>query len=287
MSFFDRFFQFKPPREALADGEFIALPTVFAQFGDWISLRIVYSPDPRHQNDLAPVHSALWNELAASKRCHDEPFHRFKPQTRQIAKSRAGAVPVWLRDVNLPVRELPKGFLEGDGAYPLWLRETGRYRIEFAERPADTAGARARQRIRRVKRRNGRPVRAALVQANNGMYEPGEDDLPGMVLYAVDDRISDEQLREWAQAVFALKNTEPDDSIDAAVAAITSDERFLWYGRHRIPRRIVGKLDVFAAHLQFHRPFLDEGYLDGQMIMCVVEPGERGLIEHIPEGDGE
>jgi hypothetical protein len=118
------------------------------------------------------------------------------------------------------------------------------------------------------------------------MFEPGDGDFPGLVLFSADDRVPEEQLREWARAVFALKNTSPADPVEAAVAAIPTDERAVWYERHRLPRAFVGRHDVFVSDIFFHRPFLEEGYLDGSMIPCLVEPGERGRIEHVHEFDG-
>ena len=123
-----------------------------------------------------------------------------------------------------------------------------------------------------------------MVQANHALFQTGKDDLPCLVLFSFDDRITDDELTDVAGRVSGLKNTRPDDPDLAAVANLTTDERFVYYQRDRLPRSLTGPREVFAAHLHVHRSFLQDGYFhsDNRLMTCVAEPGDRGALELLP-----
>lgn len=287
MGLWERFFGPAIDPDSVPPGPVVAFPfslTAFAGGGP-VVVRFAYSPDPDHAEDLAAVHRTLHN-------CHaDEPAIkqiRANQATRsggfhwRVPGRLSGSVPVWLRDVAIPESDYPSDLIDDLHPTPFWLAFDSPRRVTLDVLPAATGTGRARQRIERARRRGGIAVRAALIQANDALFAPGTTDLPCLVLFGFDDRVTDAELEETAGRVVALKGTTQKDRDLAFVAGLTTDERFLYYGRERLPRVLAGRRDLFVAHLYVHRPFLSDGYLDGRVLECVAEPGDRGMLELLP-----
>jgi hypothetical protein len=276
--------------DAVPPGPFAALPFQMAQFGRKVIVRVCYSPHPKHLFDVTALHRAA---IRCVERAHPGPaepaafwdgdFHRFKPLCRRLPGPVAGAGPVWAREFHFRSSDLPPDYVEGNSFYPLWLKGGDDVWGEFLEPPAATPTARATQRAEFARRRGGQTVRAVLVQANGRLFSPGRDDLPCLVLFSLDPRVREPLLEECAGRVAELKGTEQADPEMARVARMTTDERFVYYGRESLPRSFTGGREVFAGQLMVHRRFLPDGYLTGgQHLDCVAEPGPTGALELLP-----
>ena len=272
--------------DSVPAGPVAAVPSSLASFvrPARVVARLWYSPDPRHAEDLPAVHRALHRALddasfLARARAEAGPREAFH---LEVPTRLSGPVSVWVRDVAVPTREFPADLLVSGQMAPFWLRFDSPRAVRLDIAPEHTPGGRARQRIARVRTRGGVAVRAALVQANAALFEPGPEDLPCLVVFGFDDRVGDEELEAAAARVGALKNTEPTDPDLALVAGLTTDERFVYYGRTRLPRRVAGKRELFVAHLEVHRPFLPRRYLAERVLDCIAEPRESGMLELLP-----
>lgn len=269
-------------REAVVEGEFVAFPVLLSRFDNSLHVRFIYSSDPHRQTDTAFLHQCMIQSIEPLKKLWDEEFREFTPFCRRVPASLSPSSPVWIRDFFFPIGDLPRDNGKGNWFFPHWLIDTGNAVGKFAVKPGANPGEQVMQRIGRAKKKNAVLVRTALVQANMTLFEPGEEDLPCQVLFSFDERIQDEQLTEWAMEFGSYKNTEQSDAVLADVADMTTDERFVWYRRRRLPKEIVGRHEVFSADLNIHRPFLPDGYIsDDRFIPCLAEPGERGMLEHV------
>jgi hypothetical protein len=277
--------------QAIAPGPFAALPYSVAEFGRRVSVRVAYTPHPNYLTDVTLVHRAVraCEQLRKSRTPAivlpwEGGHHRFAVTCVRLPANVAGTVPVWLRDFFFSGAGLPPGFAGGTHVYPLVLVDTGGPSGRFFEKPDRTATGRARQFVRAARQAGARPVRAALVQANEALFSPGSDDLPCLVVFSFDDRVKDEQLTAIAERVFDLKGTHPADPDLAQVAENITDERFYYYGRDRLPRKLTGGPEVFVADLMIHRPFLAGGHFGehNRLLSCLAVPGERGALELTP-----
>ena len=269
-------------------GPVTALPIGVTDFQrpDRVVVRFAYSPHPRHADDVAAVHRVLlrgWDDPAFRRAFVTEEISPSGSLCRRVPEKYALRVPVWVRDVPFPRSAVPPDVEEAFGVHPVWLRFDSPKDVSFDPPLADTPGGRARQRVARVRERKGVPVRAALVQANDALFQEGQDDLPGLVVFCTDGRAGDMELLDLADRVFGLRKLSPTDPDQAAVARLAADERFVCYGRDRLPRSFAGAREVYVGHLQFHRPFLTGGRLTDPLLDCLAEPGERGMLELIPQ----
>jgi hypothetical protein len=290
MGLLSRLFGGRIDSAAVAPAPVAALPYGFAEFGRQVHLRVCYSPDSAHLSDFPLIHRALHRCTEARERRRgavalpwEAAHHRFAPVCVRLPPAMAGPVPVRIRDFFFRRSELPPDFSEAVSFYPLWLVDRGDPVGRFLEGPAATPGERARQRLRLAQRRGARPVRAALVQANARLFVPGADDLPCLVAFSFNDRLRDDQLLETAHRVAEYKGTHPAEHEQAFVAELTTDERFVYYRRDRLPRSVTKGPEIYVAHLYVHRPFLPGGDLSGhRLLTCLAEPGERGMFELLP-----
>jgi hypothetical protein len=142
--------------------------------------------------------------------------------------------------------------------------------------------------VRRVERRGGVRLPAALVQANPYLYEDEPDhDLPCLVLISFDDELPGGVgfLRRLADDAFALKGMQAHNRENQEVQDVlrASDERAVRNRRRRLPPEFTGGRVVYAADLWLHRPYLRRGRLCGERILNVIaEPGDEGAVEHLP-----
>jgi hypothetical protein len=289
MGLLSRLFGVKIDPEALALGLFAAVPFSYATFGRRICVRTFYSPHRDHLFDVPACHQAYirCRELDQKpppglSRFWADGLHRFSPLCRPLGPGFAKGFPIWVRDFYFPKADLAP-FLADNAYHPLWLVDRGGPEGHLRSPLPLTARGRAEQRIQYARERKARPVRVALVQANSALFAPGEDDQPCLVLFSFDDRVTDDELTRLARRVFSLKNTAQDDPDLAFVAELTTDERFVYYRRDRLPRSFAGGREFFVAHLYVHRPFLIGGYFHGNRFMtCLAEPGDRGALELLP-----
>ncbi len=269
--------------DSIPSGPVVAIAGSFATFPPGPVVRFWYSPDPRHAENLPAVHETMiraYQDAPFHHRLAQTEFHRRGGYSMQVPQRFAGSVPVWLRDVYAPA--FPPDLLDRLPPTPFWLRFDSPRTVRFDVVPGATEGTRARQRIERVRKRRGVAVRAAVVQANRALFAPGPDDDPGLVVFGFDERIGDDELRAIAAKVGSYKNTTPREPELVRVAEMTTDEVFVYYHRDLLPRVVAGRRELYVADLMFHRPFLRHRYLVGEVLDCLAEPGDRGMLELLP-----
>lgn len=119
--------------------------------------------------------------------------------------------------------------------------------------------------------REGNVALAAIVQANNELYAPGEKDRPANVVYS-SDRATPDLLRvlsRCADRIFALKNTTPDRPEERKFAEMVTDEcrREM---RVPVPRGIAEIDGITLTTIMVFRPDLPHGYLTNGFFPLLV-----------------
>jgi hypothetical protein len=138
---------------------------------------------------------------------------------------------------------------------------------------------------------NATPVVGWIVQANSKLYSPEGWDSPAQVLIAFDSEPGelDESVRELAARVASLKDTDPDDPAEAAVAELVTDEGYKPFERFRLPNDFTGGREVYSFHVWVERSMLPDRHLQHPFIRCLVlvdEPKNRVVMdEYKPEDD--
>ena len=102
-------------------------------------------------------------------------------------------------------------------------------RLGFVPKPAPDPADQVPDALRRPYRALydfGLVVWACRVQANNRLYERGDEDLPGILVYSTERHFDrhPQDLREISHAVYDLKDTSPVDADLRAVADHITDE---------------------------------------------------------------
>jgi hypothetical protein len=133
-------------------------------------------------------------------------------------------------------------------------------------------------------RKKGRVLFAALVQANNMLFEPGDDDLPAQFLITFDPKLQQRprELLTMAERVFDLKNTEPKGPDLQLVARTVTDEKYRPDSRDKLPVSFTGGPVVYSVHIMVHRALLKNGILQKKYIVCKALPGDSGPTLMVP-----
>ena len=253
-------------------------------------LRFLYVADPAQQRNPRWVGEALRDIVLASKDL-DSPHHRLANAfldlkmpagPRKVPRPLAPTVDVWSREAWVRVADMPADFrrewapphdimlsrlvLAGDRARP-------------AESYADTEAARRRQRVERAFAAGG-----VLVQANYQMYEPGDEDWPGAVVYTPDPTVGDDLLERVSRLIGSIKGMRQTDPDMARLSEQVTNEVFVQYRRTRVSGRFTDGEEVYLADLDLYRTHLRGGVVRGRdRLACVAEPGEYGVLELLPE----
>jgi hypothetical protein len=104
-------------------------------------------------------------------------------------------------------------------------------------------------------------------------------------------------MRDWADMLYALKFTDPDDP-DLRIALWpleVSEQSWYYHRRFRLPDVMTGGRAVFLADLWAHRPFIADGRFlsragdQPRLVPCLAEPDETGWagIELVPHNEVE
>jgi hypothetical protein len=155
----------------------------------------------------------------------------------------------------------------------------------------------ARQRLDLMIARGAKFVWAELVQANHMLYEPAPTSHACMVMLSFDYRVTPKEMRDWADMLYALKFTDPDDP-DLRIALWpleVSEQSWYHHRRFRLPDVMTGGRAVFLADLWAHRPFIADGRFlsragdQPRLVPCLAEPDETGWagIELVPHNEVE
>ena len=131
-----------------------------------------------------------------------------------------------------------------------------------------------------------REVTAALIQVNRGMFNEGNRDQPGLVVFSTDDKVSTQQLQALGEGIGRLNREAPQNSDEQFLADVVArSQRMGMYGRRwELPKRYSKGHVIYIADLFFNRQFLPGGHLrDQRLFRCLAEPGVEGYIELLPQ----
>ncbi len=135
-------------------------------------------------------------------------------------------------------------------------------------------------------RPEAREVTSALIQVNRAMFREGNRDLPGLVVFSTDDKVSTRQLQSLADGIGQLNVAAPQNPDEQFLAHVVAEsQRMGMYGRRwELPERYSKGHAIYIADLFFNRQFLPDGYLrDQKLYRCLAEPGAEGYIELLPQ----
>lgn len=279
-------------------------PTAAAILSRWpatptgeVPIRILFAGGRSKSHDLSFV-SHVACRLEQSRRDEESHFHGLA-KTVYDAKFEAGvADPLPLRftnddrvvvaDFHLAADTVPADFADDPPdlreLYLQWDRENVTAWADPV--PADVATDRAFARLKMLRRRKAIELTAAIVRADPSLYEPGERDGTALALVSFDAQAGNpEFLERVTQYLNGLAEGRFRDDERSKTAAIASDERFVRHRRRALPHDAVDGCWVFACDLIVHRPFLLDGALREPFLTCLVEPGRRGRIELLPQGE--
>jgi hypothetical protein len=110
-------------------------------------------------------------------------------------------------------------------------------------------------------RKNGIPLQAWIVQANDALYEPGGDDRPALLLLSLPGprQASNQMLAELAARMVKLRPIRSATGADAAVRELVVDEGFRPGFQTVLPREFTGGSEVHCVHMEIRRDYLSEG----------------------------
>ena len=134
-------------------------------------------------------------------------------------------------------------------------------------------------------RQQGWVVWGRFVQVNQQLFEPGDSDCPGEVVYSLEhaSTISPDALKSVAASIFSLKHTTPSDSAEAAIAHHLTNQRTRVFGLP-VPasisphyRCLISTILVFRAHLPEPTRYLTRG-----LMPLVVNPAPPHVAMILP-----
>jgi hypothetical protein len=120
-----------------------------------------------------------------------------------------------------------------------------------------------------------------VIQANQLMYEPGNDNCPGEVVYSLSDRATPEYLQSVAAKIGSLKGTEPEDPELRPIAEYLTDEMIRVFGL-RVPTVLSDSAHCRISTTFFVRKHLPGRKLFSPLIPLVVSPDEPHLAMTLP-----
>ena len=133
--------------------------------------------------------------------------------------------------------------------------------------------------------RNGVPVTAFLVQANQALFSPGPfSSLPCLVLFSFQPEVGGDfdYMEFLAHKLFGYKENPPATTDGRALSLLTSDEKAVRYRRRKLPVSFTDGSTVYCADLWIKRAYLPGGHLQTRRLTCLAEPGEAGGLELVP-----
>lgn len=133
---------------------------------------------------------------------------------------------------------------------------------------------------------SGRIVWAGLVQANEGLFSPGEYDLPGNIVFSPAAPLSESPsaLVAIADAVRGLKgraNELAHDPEVQAIAKLITDDVNLAVNQ-RLPAHLAGGAEVYLSWCDFHRSSLPGGVLAARVVPLLICPEHTERVIVLP-----
>lgn len=130
---------------------------------------------------------------------------------------------------------------------------------------------------------NGAVVWGYLVQANLEMFESGESDLPGDMVFSFEsyEIMSPEYLSEVAGRVSSLKGIDPDDRLLQPIAEHLTDEYQRAYG-FKIPMALSNSGQCYLSTVNFSRNHLPGGKITCSLIPLVISTSRPYVAVPLP-----
>ena len=131
--------------------------------------------------------------------------------------------------------------------------------------------------------KHGVVVWGHIVQANAMLFEPGDSDCPGELVYSFDPAIVEDPfyLQEVASELFSLKGTQPTEPELAPIAAYLTDETIRVFGL-RVPDLISPEVACLVSTTFFVRKHLPHGRLCSSLFPIVVQPHKPHFALPLP-----
>jgi hypothetical protein len=196
-------------------------------------------------------------------------------------------VPCYLTETLIDFSKLPDPFWPNDLNHGLLPgRAEAGEKGEFLVLPYDLEGVEARHKARVAAiQARGRKVPAVVVQANAALYEPGDRDLPALVLFTFEKDLPDRTRRliQLGGLMGELKERPPSSQAEERAAAMTAanEDGWRYHRRWVLPRELTDGIPFHVADLWIKRSYLKAGYLTEKdlAVPCVAEVGDEGGIE--------
>ena len=131
---------------------------------------------------------------------------------------------------------------------------------------------------------NGYVVSGHVVQANTQIYEAGNQDAPGVVVYCEHERslISPDELREIAQSLFRLRTQRPSDDPEARRLGEGLADEFTLFRGVVVPASISPRYRCRISSVLFHRKHLPSGILLDYLVPLLVSRKTGGAVMTVP-----
>lgn len=126
------------------------------------------------------------------------------------------------------------------------------------------------------------PVMAFIHMANTALMAPGRGDAPALVVFSFEEHLTMDYFVELCERITLLDPDEDQDEAVRTTAAFFEDMSYVENARFRIPEKLTGGPEVYAAHLWITRRYLPGHQLQWPMVPCMAEPGETGHLGLLP-----
>lgn len=119
---------------------------------------------------------------------------------------------------------------------------------------------------------NGDPVIGWLVQANNNLFEAGNQDYPALVLISPDPKSADDEeyMTELAEDIMAIKGVDCDDEDEEFVSSLVTDERYIEGKRTKLPKSFTDRPNIYLCHVYIFRDDLPKKRLTQNYVCCSI-----------------
>lgn len=123
-----------------------------------------------------------------------------------------------------------------------------------------------------------------LVQANNLMFEEGNNNCPGEIVYSLDDpsRVDPEYLQQVAHELFQLKGTKPSSPKLQPIANYLTNEMIRVFGLP-VPSSISPSIQCKISTTLFVRKHLPKHQLCASLLPVIVSRQKPHVVTTLPE----
>ena len=130
---------------------------------------------------------------------------------------------------------------------------------------------------------NGVVIWGHIIQVNEELFESGWEDLPGEVVYSLDDRntAKPQALSEIAEDVYRLKGEDPTDPELKPIAHYLTDEYIRVFGLE-VPTVISSTLRCRISTTMFIRKHLPNRSVNFTKLPLIVHPEEPYVVLPLP-----